>query len=291
MDLLIENYPHSLATTSIYAGCTYATEWGNNRQLYYQAPTTPWAFFDGTEDTPGTFENLEEQYNRYEENYLTSFWTPTDVTIDNAALHITGRIYRVGAQICLEDDGTAKNLRIHMIQVLDHWPENPPWNRNGFKQAAEYEDISLTPGECRTILRDFTLDDDSWADPENVKFIAWAQQPQDSSPPTNRAEVFQAAKLIWPFPDDCNSNGVPDDQDITEGQSLDHDGNGIPDECDCVGDLIMDGQRDQMDLMQLLSHYGLNGGATYLDGDLDRDGDVDIGDLATLLGVYGESCP
>jgi len=28
-----------------------------------------------------------------------------------------------------------------------------------------------------------------------------------------------------------------------------------------------------------------------LDGDLDRDGDVDLSDLAALLAVYGTSCP
>ena len=30
---------------------------------------------------------------------------------------------------------------------------------------------------------------------------------------------------------------------------------------------------------------------TYDDGDLDGDGDVDIADLAALLGVYGDICP
>ena len=33
-------------------------------------------------------------------------------------------------------------------------------------------------------------------------------------------------------PEDCNSNGVPDSEDIADGTSTDCDGNGIPDECD-----------------------------------------------------------
>lgn len=41
---------------------------------------------------------------------------------------------------------------------------------------------------------------------------------------------------------DCNGNGVPDDCDITGGTSLDCDGNGIPDECgvDCNGNGVPD---------------------------------------------------
>ena len=33
---------------------------------------------------------------------------------------------------------------------------------------------------------------------------------------------------------DCNGNGVPDDEDIIEGTSLDEDENGVPDECECA---------------------------------------------------------
>jgi hypothetical protein len=32
-------------------------------------------------------------------------------------------------------------------------------------------------------------------------------------------------------------------------------------------------------------------GATYEDGDLDSDGDVDLSDLAALLAVYRTTCP
>ena len=36
---------------------------------------------------------------------------------------------------------------------------------------------------------------------------------------------------------------------------------------------------------------GTTSGAAYDDGDLDDDGDVDLSDLAALLGVYGTVCP
>lgn len=59
---------------------------------------------------------------------------------------------------------------------------------------------------------------------------------------------------------------------------------------DCPGDLDGDGDVDIADLAQLLSNYGMTGGALPGDGDLDGDGDVDIADLAGLLAVYGSPC-
>ena len=56
-----------------------------------------------------------------------------------------------------------------------------------------------------------------------------------------------------------------------------------------LGDLNLDGDVDLGDLAELLGHYGQTSGASYCDGDLDGDGDVDLSDLAELLGHYGSS--
>ncbi len=58
----------------------------------------------------------------------------------------------------------------------------------------------------------------------------------------------------------------------------------------CPGDLDGDNDVDLADLAQLLGNYGITSGATYEQGDLDGDGDVDLSDLAALLGVYGTTC-
>jgi len=90
---------------------------------------------------------------------------------------------------------------------------------------------------------------------------------------------------------DCNGNVTLDICDITEGTSQDANGNGVPDECDCPGDLDGDWDIDLSDLARLLSNYGMTGGASYADGDIDFDSDVDLADLAALLSIYGTTCP
>jgi hypothetical protein len=57
------------------------------------------------------------------------------------------------------------------------------------------------------------------------------------------------------------------------------------------GDLDFDGDVDLADLAQLLGHYGTTSGASWEEGDIDGDADVDLSDLAALLGEYGETCP
>lgn len=58
----------------------------------------------------------------------------------------------------------------------------------------------------------------------------------------------------------------------------------------CPGDVNGDMQADLVDLSILLSHYGMNGGATWADGDLSHDGRVDLADLAIMLSYYGAPC-
>lgn len=87
---------------------------------------------------------------------------------------------------------------------------------------------------------------------------------------------------------DCNHNGVFDDQDIDNGTSEDVNGNGIPDECECLADCAepFDGVVNTVDLLALLGEWGGSGTPR----DINYDGIVNTADLLALLGAWGP-CP
>jgi hypothetical protein len=83
---------------------------------------------------------------------------------------------------------------------------------------------------------------------------------------------------------DCNANGVPDPQDIASGTSTDVNQNGIPDECESVGDLNCDGVTNFGDInpfVQYLSDFA--GWQAAYPGCDPKNGDIN-GD-----GTYGQA--
>ena len=85
---------------------------------------------------------------------------------------------------------------------------------------------------------------------------------------------------------DCNANGVPDDCDIADGTSEDVNGNGIPDECECLCDVNGDDVVDVLDLLSLFGVWGESG----VPEDVNFDGVVDVLDLLKVLDQWGP-CP
>ena len=83
---------------------------------------------------------------------------------------------------------------------------------------------------------------------------------------------------------DCNSDGIGDACAIADG-APDFDGDGVPDSCECIGDLFVDGQINGADLGALLSQWGPATAATA--SDLNRDGQVNGADLGYLLSGWG----
>lgn len=94
---------------------------------------------------------------------------------------------------------------------------------------------------------------------------------------------------------DCNNNGVSDPQDIAGGASHDFNGNGVPDECDGLGDLNCDGTLDFFDIdafvLAVLDPSAYQDAYPICDRDLadiNGDGAIDFFDLdpfvALLLG-------
>lgn len=103
----------------------------------------------------------------------------------------------------------------------------------------------------------------------------------------------QGSAYIFGIGLDCNSNGYPDECDITTDRSLDCNSNAIPDECDTIesGDFNADGQVDFADFVELEGTLAGPGSApnvtlpaclpAYLAAfDFDADTDVDLDDFA-----------
>jgi hypothetical protein len=62
----------------------------------------------------------------------------------------------------------------------------------------------------------------------------------------------------------------------------------MPDACECIADLFIDGQVNGADLGALLSQWGP--ASASIVSDLNRDGNVDGADLGYLLANWG-TCP
>ncbi len=208
--MLMDNYPDSFTMVQIHIGDSYATPWGDERASFYGVTGTPSAWFDGAEDCIGALNDIPAHYAWYHDAYTTRMAVPTDVTIEMSGLPLGGTTYEVTADVCVEPGGTARELRLTMVQVLDRWPPNLTYHRNGFKLKSSPLDITLNPGECQSVVRAFTFDTESMEYVSDIKIVAWAQEPDPWAP----AEIHQSAYMTWPFPPpggDPPARPMPDD--------------------------------------------------------------------------------
>ncbi len=228
--MMLNNFPDTVALVEYHLGDGYSTSWGNNRWYFYDGSGTPTVWVDGTREHVGA-GSTSSAYSTYLNSYNVRQAVATDVTIELGAA-MNDETATITAYVCVEAGGDARDMRIYITQVLDHYPSSPSYSHNTFKQAASTADIHVEPGNCETVQRSLTFDSTSWANQEDIRIIAWAQEQESDAP----AEVFQAAVISWPFMTDCNNNGISDSEDIASGYSEDCDENGIPDECQPGGD-------------------------------------------------------
>lgn len=86
------------------------------------------------------------------------------------------------------------------------------------------------------------------------------------------------------YREDCNANRFLDECDIAFGGSSDSNLNGLPDDCECVGDLNGDELVGFDDLLALLTAWGSCGGCVE---DVNGSGDVGFDDLLIVLTAWG----
>ena len=208
LEMLLDEFPDTLTLVQAHVVGVYATSWGADRfSNFYDFWGTPSACFDGVDITVGATTQV---YNVYRGEYGARLAVTTDVTLALSAAYVSGSTYSITATVCVEPEGTGKTMRVHIAQVLDHWPPSPTYHRNGLKQMANTEDVFVSPATCQDIVRVFTFDSDSWAAKPDIRIVAWVQEPR-SAPP---AEVYQAAWKGWPLvPGDFDDDGDVDLED------------------------------------------------------------------------------
>ena len=255
----------TFALVQIHIGGDGLPSWAG-RGSFYGVAGAPVAVFDGALWVAGTSTDVQTQFDIYLGKYGQRRAVPTDVTITATGTEDSGQTYVINSRVCIEPGGTAKTLRIYMVQDLDYY--GCTYCRYTFMQAGATQDITLQPGQCAVISKSFTFDSTSWAARTAIKMVVWAQEPQSSGLQNDPAEVFQACTMHWPFPPDCNVNGIPDGDDIAGGTSQDCNANAIPDECD-----IWNGTSEDA------NSNGIPDECEIVTGDINCDGSVDFGDI------------
>ncbi len=115
--------------------------------------------------------------------------------------------------------------------------------------------------------------------------------------PSHAADLDADNNLIERLPFDLDLNprriDVPAVTDLGEGTTplVDIGAFEFAPSCELSADLDSDGDVDLQDLATLLGHFGQTSGATPEFGDSDGDTDVDLQDLAGLLSQFGFVCP
>jgi hypothetical protein len=231
-----------------HASDSFATTWGNQRMSYYNVPGFPTTWMDGTLGRVGQYPATT-----YQNDFNNRRNIATDVTMSLTADHVSGSTFDVAVNVGIEASGTAKTMRVHIVQVLDHAPVGSHY-RNCFVQNAPLQTVTLQPGGSTTLNATFTLTGTSWTPLTNrdeVKIIAFAQANNAAGP----AAVYQCGQLVWRdlMPTDLNGNGSV----------------------------------DLTDLAIILANYGATAEASPEEGDIDGDSDVDLQDLSELLAHFG----
>ncbi len=205
MSNLITLYPDTFAVIEHHLSDFYNTPWGDERAAFYDLEYVPFFSYDGSGDVGPV--------STYMNHFITRQAIPTPVTLQVGATHMFGLTYRIALRACLEPAADPLDLDLYAVMVEDWYPASPTYSRNTFRTATTTSTISLAPGGCHTEARSITLDA-SW-NPSHLGLIAWVQHPAIAAP----AEVYQAAKDMWPFeplpsPGDLNCDDTVDFGDI-----------------------------------------------------------------------------
>jgi hypothetical protein len=188
-------YPDNVELIGIHYGDSYSTTWGNSRVAFIPYQGTPDFWTDAWLRVLGWYGNVNTQISQWSARINARLAVPTDITIDVSTIELNPPAGTFEANVCMEAGGTARTVRVFMVQVLDHYPDMTTYTyRNTVRAGYQVGDYPLNPGECVPVQQTFTFGSIDLEHALNIKIVAFAQDPQDDAP----AEVYQAGSL-WPF--------------------------------------------------------------------------------------------
>ena len=197
MSNLLDDYPEDTIGFQCHVSDAYTTSWGNTRANKYNVGGIPHILADGTFEQVGAYQNDQQNYNILK-NWMNSRQAvPTDVTVDVTAVPVSGQTYHVTIVVGVESDGTAKTMEIYTVNTLNHYPSAVD-NRYNYcvREGWNEGQFTVNPGDSVTVERDITFDTTSWDNKENIRIIAFAQEPG-----SGKTEVYNANGSDYPFID------------------------------------------------------------------------------------------
>lgn len=187
---LLDTHPETVTGLQYYSGvCSF----GDQRRSFYSVSSVPYYWFDGVLNRLGAAPGTS-----YASEYAQRVAAPTDVTIHIGAGPAGAQTIDVNVTVCIEEGGTAKEMRVYLGSALDNYPASSGDKRNCLRYGETLGTINLQPGQCHTFTTTITFDSISWAHQDDIRLIAWAQEPATSGA-SGDAEVYQSAVEMWPF--------------------------------------------------------------------------------------------
>jgi thiol-disulfide isomerase/thioredoxin len=254
LDNLMTDYPDTLLAVQYHVDDDYDNPISDVREDFYNVLPLPTVWMDGVDSQVGYFGGTDQvNYDGFFAMYQDRVDLPTPVMLDISVEEVSGQTYNVTVDVELEAGAAPLRVDVHVLDCLYGYPQASD-NRyhNMAMQGFQISGVDLQPGETTSVVQEVTFDATSWANQEDIRIVALAQEGAAGPP----AEIYQAGVVAWPF------GGT-----------------------DCPGDLDGDGDVDQSDLGILLASYDVDDG-----GDLNGDGETNQQDLGILLANYELPC-
>ncbi len=185
--MLMDKFGDQLIPFQMHQSDSYSNSWGNSRMSFYGVGPIPDVRIDGVFSQIGSYGNANADANNIGNLIQNRLNNPTDVTL-NLCASDSGNDHSIEIQVAIESNGTGRTMRVHCVQTLDGYPSGAQYFNTAIIGPA-YSTVTLAPGEQTSVVMNFTLTGASASNPQNVRFIAWAQSTNSSGP----SEVYQAA--------------------------------------------------------------------------------------------------